>query len=113
MRYSVGNPQALTTTENPSELRPILAKIMADIAGIRSQLAGARKPFYTVEEVACLTGRTPYTVRRWISEKRIRADRVAGTGPKGRLLIAGDQLDTLIVAGQGAEIPAVVLGGTA
>jgi len=111
MRYSVGNPPTLVTSENPSDLKPILEKIMTEIAGIRTHLAGARKPFYTVAEIARLTGRTPYTVRRWISEKRIKADRVAGTGPKGRLLIASDQLDALIVAGQGAEIPASVLDG--
>jgi excisionase family DNA binding protein len=86
----------------------MLQEIRAAIEDIRSQLAGTHKSHYTVEEVAELTGRTPYTVRRWIAEGRLRATRVHGTGPKGRLLISHDQLLGLVEAGLGAQIPPVV-----
>ena len=54
---------------------------------ILDRLAGEIKSHYPVGEVAQLTGRSPYTVRRWISEGMISATRVAGAGPRGRLLI--------------------------
>jgi excisionase family DNA binding protein len=75
---------------------------------VRLTLQGQRKPHYTVEEVAELSGRTPYTVRRWIAEKRIAASRISGTGPRGRLLIAREELDTLIRSGLGTDIPDAV-----
>jgi len=69
-------------------------------------VSGTTKSLYTVEEVARLTGRSPYTVRRWISEQRISATRIADTGPRGRLLIARAELQRLIELGQGDSIPA-------
>jgi excisionase family DNA binding protein len=88
-------------------LSPILTHILQGVRDILALLAGTRKEYYTVEEVAELTGRTPYTVRRWINEKRIAATRVDGTGPRGRLLIARGQLDCLIGTGAGGNIPSV------
>lgn len=85
-------------------LAPVLGEILTGLRDIRAMLARTRKEFYTVEEVAELTGRTPYTVRRWIKEKRISATRVIGTGPRGRLLLGRDQLDRLIGTGLGGEI---------
>ncbi len=75
---------------------------------IREILAGRTKPFHTVEEVAELTGRSDYTVRRWISENRISATRIEGTGPRGRLLVPRGELDKLIATGLGENIPAIV-----
>ena len=98
-------PASLEQAGVPETLTPILSRILDDLRVIREMLAGARKAFYTVEEVAQLTGRTPYTVRRWVTAKRIAATRVDGTGPRGRLLIARDQLDHLISSGLGTEIP--------
>jgi excisionase family DNA binding protein len=87
-------------------LAPILAQILKGLREILATLAGTRKEFYTIDEIAELTGRTPYTVRRWVAEKRIVATRVSGTGPRGRLLVARDQLDRLISSGLGGEVPA-------
>ena len=79
------------------------------VEDIRAKLASKHKPHYTVEEVADLTGRSGYTVRWWVSTGRIKAIRVRGTGPKGRLLIPREQLNVLIGAGMGAEVPAAAI----
>jgi excisionase family DNA binding protein len=83
-----------------------LGQIYAALNGIRARLEGTTKSHFTVEEVAKLTGRSAYTVRRWVSEHRLNATRVSGTGPKGRLLIPRDQLEKLIGSGLGGDIPA-------
>jgi excisionase family DNA binding protein len=83
---------------------PVGERILRELHEIRELLAGARKPVLTVEEVAALTGRTPYTVRRWIALGRIRATRVNGSGPKGRLLMAREQLDSLLGEGKGGHL---------
>jgi excisionase family DNA binding protein len=72
---------------------------------IRDRLAGHHKPVYTVEEIAGLTGRSPYAIRRWIKEHKIEAIRVSGTGPRGRLLVARDQLQRLVATGMGGQVP--------
>jgi excisionase family DNA binding protein len=72
---------------------------------VRDRLAGHYKPVYTVEEIAGLTGRSAYTIRRWIKERRIEAIRVSGTGPRGRLLVARDQLQRLVSTGLGGQVP--------
>jgi excisionase family DNA binding protein len=83
----------------------LLHELKGGLDEIRATLQARRKDNYTVEEVAGFTGRTPYTVRRWITEKRIKAIRIFGTGPKGRLLIPRKELDALIASGLGARIP--------
>jgi hypothetical protein len=55
-------------------------------------------------------GRSPFTVRRWISEGRIKAIRVEGTGPRGRLLVARDQLQALLENGMAGNVPDAVIG---
>jgi hypothetical protein len=68
-------------------------------------ISGAAKSHYTVQEVARLTGRTPYTVRRWNTEGPITATRIEGTGPKGQLLIARTEIEKLLRHGRGGELP--------
>ena len=48
--------------------------------------------FYTVKEVAELTGRTPPTIYRWISMGHLRASKVYEEGTKGALLISEEDL---------------------
>jgi excisionase family DNA binding protein len=91
-------------------LAPVLGEILAGVRDIRELLTGTRKEWLTVEEVAELTGRATYTVRRWIAAGRLKAVRVRGTGPRGRLLVARSELQGLISAGLGGDVPAA-LGG--
>ncbi len=77
---------------------------MTALDEIRNRLAGSHKDWYTVAEVAHLTGRSDYTIRRWIKERRLEAVRVQDTGPRGRLLIARDQLQRLTAAGLGSRV---------
>lgn len=85
-------------------LAAVLEGLWADIDEIRSLLTDRCKDYYTVQEIARLTGRTPYTVRRWLAEKRIGATRVQGTGPRGRLLVARSELAKLVKAGLAEDL---------
>ncbi len=76
---------------------------------IRERVSGASKSHFTVEEVAAAVGRAPFTVRRWIKDGRLRADRVTGTGPRGRLLIPREEFQKLVLSGKGASIVNVLL----
>ncbi len=58
----------------------LLQDLHGDMSQVLSALQGATKDFYTVEEIAERTGRSGYTVRRWIGEGRLHAERVVGTG---------------------------------
>jgi excisionase family DNA binding protein len=109
-------PAAIAAAANPHEagglvqsltnvIEELLRPMRTDLESIRSTLNARRKSHYTVEEVAELTGRSAYTVRRWITEKRLKAIRIAGTGPKGRLLISRDQIDVLIGSALGGNVP--------
>jgi excisionase family DNA binding protein len=90
----------------------VLNRILTTLEEIRSTLSGLTKPLYTVEEVADLVGRSPYTVRRWIQEGQIRGQRISGCGPRGRLLIAREELTRLVSRGLGSEMAGVVTAGT-
>jgi excisionase family DNA binding protein len=94
----------------PAQLAPVLTDIFHALDEIRTRMAGAYKPLLTVEEVARLTGRSAYTVRRWVKDGRIKATRISGTGPRGRLLVAREQLRRLVAAGLGADVPPDVTG---
>lgn len=90
------------------DLHEALQSLSQMVAELRDRLAGAWKSHLSVEEVAVEVKRAPYTVRQWIREGRLRAERVAGCGPRGRLLIPQEELQRLIATGRGAKIPAAV-----
>jgi excisionase family DNA binding protein len=92
------------------EVRDLLTYIRSAVDDIRAQLAAKHKSHYTVEEIADMFGRSAFTIRRWIGTGRIKAIRVEGTGPKGRLLVPRDQLDVLIGEGMAAAVPDAVAG---
>jgi excisionase family DNA binding protein len=89
----------------PVDLAAAVTVILSDLREIKAVISGRIKAHYTIEEVAQMVGRSAFTVRRWVSEKRITATRVSGTGPKGKLLISREQLATLIDLGSGGNIP--------
>ena len=108
---SVSPAQALSLEPiDPRRIGMMLTQILSDLDAIKHTLSGAHKSHYTVDEVARLVGRSAYTVRRWITDKRISATRIDGTGPKGRLLVAHEQLSQLIHLGMGDSIPDSLLG---
>ena len=97
----------VTDGTGSGELQTIVARLdelLKDMAEIRECLFGARKDYFTVHEVAEYAGRAEYTVRAWVKARLIRAERVAGTGPKGRLLIPRGELAKLIASGRGENV---------
>jgi excisionase family DNA binding protein len=97
------------TAETAVQLLLQIPTIMAVVGEIRQILAGRQKPLLTIEEFGALTGRAPYTVRRWVKERRIRAIRVSGTGPKGRLLIPREELEKLVTSGLAGQVVAAMI----
>jgi excisionase family DNA binding protein len=86
-----------------------LALILAMMHELCLRIDGRIKSHYTVDEVAELTGRAPYTVRTWIHDGRLAAIRVPGTGPKGRLLVPHDELRRLVADGRAGDVPTLVV----
>ncbi len=78
-----------------------------EIAKLRDSLTTRVKPLLTVTEVAELTGRAPYTVRNWIKDGLIKAERVQGTGPRGRLLVPREQVEKIVHLGRGPSVTAI------
>jgi len=95
--------------ESAANLVELLNRVLSVLDEIRSLVKGAQKEYLTVEEVATLTGRSRYTVRRWITEGRLEARRMEGTGPHGRLLVGRAELAKLIDLGLGGHISAVMI----
>lgn len=102
---------ALLTSDHAAELAGVaphladaLAKLNAKVDDIHRMVAGKTKSHFTVEEIAEQTGRSAYTVRRWISEGLITATRVSAGGPRGRLLIAAAELAKLVGDGKGSSL---------
>jgi excisionase family DNA binding protein len=92
-----------------SQVVHLLQELRSGLAEVQATLRAKVKEHYTVEEIAEMTGRSQYTVRRWITEKRIRATRISGTGPKGRLLIPREEIGSLISGGLGGHVPEAVV----
>lgn len=78
-----------------------MADLFAMLREIKEQQRG-KKEFYRVEEAADILGRKPYTIRRWIKRGRLTATRVFGTGPKGRLLVTGESIASVVSNSQAA-----------
>jgi excisionase family DNA binding protein len=91
------------------EIKDTVSGLARTVGCLREQLGKRTKSHLTVEEVADLTGRAAYTIRRWIKEKRLKAQRIKDGGPKGRLLIPREELEQLIAGGLGSEVPDAVL----
>ena len=85
------------------EVLLFLLRLLGDLARrldeVQQTVKGNTKEFLTVEETADLAGRSAYTVRRWITEQRLTAKRVAYTGQRGRLLIPRSEVIRLIAGG--------------
>lgn len=86
-----------------------LTSLELKLDGLRELLARRRKDHYVVEEIAELTGRSCYTIRRWISEGRLSAIRIPDGGPRGKLLVPRSELERLITSGKGGDIPVAAL----
>jgi len=100
----------LRRADEITSLADEISELKEVVYEIRNYVVGAVKSHLTVEEVAAAVSRSPYTVRRWLREGRINAERVTGSGPKGRLLIPRDELKKLIGLGRGASVPALMAG---
>lgn len=112
------NPQMLERLAcKVDSLESLMGQLLSDklpslehmLVSLRELLASRRKDHYVVDEIAELTGRTPYTIRRWISEGRLQAIRLRDGGPRGKLLIPRSELERLIAAGKGADVPAATI----
>ena len=104
----------LTEKSEQDRLDEIVARLgdlQESMKEINGKLAGTTKDLLTVEEFGTETGRAPYTVRTWIKAGLITAERVVGTGPRGRLLIPRRELTKLIESGRGERITSTAVRG--
>ena len=74
-----------------------LRHLRRDMDELVRHARGKAKTLLTVEEVAEEVGRVPYTVRNWVKNGKLKATRVDGTGPRGRLLVRREDLEALTV----------------
>ena len=103
------HPRLAQMEKHLAELRGQVPTLLKKLDTIHELLASQRKDNYVVEEIAKLTGRSEYTIRRWVTEGKLKAVRIAEGGPRGRLLIPREELERLIAAGKGSEIPVTSL----
>ena len=87
----------------------LLSIILDHVQCIHAKVAGASKDYFTVEEVGELVGRRPYTIRRWIKQGKLVATRVKAGGPRGRLLIARQEVKRLTQEGQAPNVAALTV----
>lgn len=83
----------------------MLAAVLVELKELSAQLRGNTKPLLTIAEVAELTGRAPYTVRRWVKEGLIRVERVEAMGPRGRMLVPRSEILKLLDQGKAGGVP--------
>jgi excisionase family DNA binding protein len=60
------------------ELRDNVTDLQDRVDHVLKRLGEFRKEYFTVKEVAGLVRRSPYTVRRWLREGRLKGIRIAG-----------------------------------
>jgi hypothetical protein len=101
-----GPGPARIATDRPEELLGLIRGLVAAVDEIRRLLTGRHKDYFTVEEFAEIVRRAPYTVRVWVRDGLVRAIRVSGSGPRGRLLIPRAEIDKVINSGHGSDVPA-------
>lgn len=101
-------PESQSTATLLLQVVGLLCQLRAEVEEIRDQISGRVKQYYPVDEAAEILGRSAYTVRRWVKVGRIKAIRIDGTGPKGRLLIARAELTHLLESGLGGNAPAII-----
>lgn len=113
-RGSFVEPLAPSVDAPISQLCRHVAALEIKLDQLKALLSGHHKEYLTVEEVAALTGRAEFTVRRWIREGKLRAIRIAEGGPRGRLLISRAEIERIIATGKGGSVPdaAVVHGAS-
>jgi excisionase family DNA binding protein len=97
-------PSNLTIEQLFAHFQTNMTKLATRLDEIHELVTGHSKEHLTVAEVAEMTGRSAYTVRRWISDGRLKASRIIDTGERGRLLIHREELHRLIGAGRGANL---------
>jgi excisionase family DNA binding protein len=105
---SRSGPELAASAKQPpllAEIAKRLVSVEAKIDTLRQRFDGRLKSHFTSDEFAELVGRSSYTVRRWVSDGRITATRVQGTGPRGRLLIPRSELERVVADGRGAAVP--------
>ena len=95
-----------------SEVMGVLRLVMGMISvlnlkveELQTLFVSKRKDNFTVKEFADAVGRSDYTVRRWNTEKKIKAERIKGTGSRGKLLIPRKELERIIETGLGESVP--------
>lgn len=101
---SVPPPSISTFEQLIAYFQANLNKLDSRLDELHDLVAGRTKAHLTVAEVAEMTGRSAYTVRRWISDGRLAASRVTNTGERGRLLIHRDELQRRISGGRGQNL---------
>jgi hypothetical protein len=98
-------PHGLADNVSADRVLATLIELRGAIDELGSRLDGSTKELLTIEEIARLTARAPYTIRRWVKEGLIDAIRLAGSGPRGRLLVPRAEIRKLVVLGRGGHVP--------
>lgn len=97
-----------TENDDLAIIATALRKMCSTLKEMKDQMEAKVKNYYTVDEIAAMTGRAPYTVRTWIRAGKLSAERIEGTGPKGRLLVPRAELEKLIRSGVGEGISGMI-----
>ena len=95
---------SLTNEQLLAQIQANISKLFSRLDEIHGLVTGRTKEHHTVAEAAEMFGRSAYTIRRWITEGRLKASRVIDTGQRGRLVIHRDELQRLIGAGRGENL---------